>query len=705
MADKWSLLASASSFLRGMVGKKPSQDVAAAPVVVTKKRAGDIVGSLLREASVEALSRQPDKIDMARAAELARDKALDPEQQEIRLEKALECVRTFPGSERIQVFAARVIEDGKDHDLAWLVWQGILARFPGNHEAFRMDLRWTIRQRGVEAGVEALRKRFPSRPDNMPELLLYARGLDETKNHEAADAVFEEIITRDPEMEEAALAYAQSLRQRLRPVEALNVLDRADACLPQTSSRTRLRVKLEHEASSIRQIVTDPEAFGSDLGNQVLAALVDRLGESRRNRSARMQDFLGPVMMVNGSLGPGGAERQFVNTAKGLQKAITDGDRIADVDVVGPVQVCVKSLTTRAGGDFFQQELREKGIDIWEYAKFEPYGGSAAASLVREHQKTMRHLPRQMAEGLEKITDVTRVLSPDVVHIWQDGSIFSTALGALLAEVPRIILSVRTLPPIDRPDRYKPQYETLYRSLLKQPGVVLSANSRFAAERYAAWLDIDPAMIPVVYNGLEPLPVRPDDATRTKFEAFDAQTADATFTVGVVARFDENKRPYLWLDMAAALLQRTPGARFIMIGDGPLLPLAQEYAARLGIGRRVLFVGRSSHIGFWLSKLDAFVLLSKFEGLPNVLIEAQFAGVPVYTTPAGGAAETVKTGHSGHVFRESDASDPRVMAAWLEALSASPASLKGMGEEARRWATSSFTVERMIEQTVELYAR
>ena len=54
----------------------------------------------------------------------------------------------------------------------------------------------------------------------------------------------------------------------------------------------------------------------------------------------------------------------------------------------------------------------------------------------------------------------------------------------------RILLGVRTLPPEDRFERNKPEYEAVYRSLLSARGVAIVANSQAAGERYEAWLKL-----------------------------------------------------------------------------------------------------------------------------------------------------------------------------------------------------------------------
>jgi glycosyltransferase involved in cell wall biosynthesis len=93
------------------------------------------------------------------------------------------------------------------------------------------------------------------------------------------------------------------------------------------------------------------------------------------------------------------------------------------------------------------------------------------------------------------------------------------------------------------------------------------------------------------------------------------------------------------------------------VGDGKLIDQTRALAESLGIADRVLFVGLSSSVGFWYSKMNVKVLLSRYEGMPNVLIEAQKLGVPVVSTPAGGAEECFIHGESGHLLDCADTPD------------------------------------------------
>jgi glycosyltransferase involved in cell wall biosynthesis len=140
------------------------------------------------------------------------------------------------------------------------------------------------------------------------------------------------------------------------------------------------------------------------------------------------------------------------------------------------------------------------------------------------------------------------------------------------------------------------------------------------------------------------------------------------------------------------------------VGDGALRQEAQEYAQRLGIADRVLFTGLSGSVGYWLTRMDTLMLLSRFEGMPNVLIEAQLAGKPVVTTPAGGAPETVLNGRTGWVLSSAETIDIEEAAAHLFDMSIlSAARRNAMSESARAWAEQAFSVESMLERTVRVF--
>jgi glycosyltransferase involved in cell wall biosynthesis len=120
----------------------------------------------------------------------------------------------------------------------------------------------------------------------------------------------------------------------------------------------------------------------------------------------------------------------------------------------------------------------------------------------------------------------------------------------------------------------------------------------------------------------------------------------------------------------------------------------------LGVVDRILFVGRSTDVGYWMKKMDVLVLMSSFEGLPNVLIEAQYLGVPVVSTPAGGASECFIEGVTGHLLGSADKTDLDEACDKVQALIGRAQDEAIFGPATRDFLEPNFSVPRMLENFV-----
>jgi glycosyltransferase involved in cell wall biosynthesis len=659
---------------------KPATGAAQDPVTAAVSRAEDIA---------------PASADVLAAAErwaLADDAAQA-------LDALLGLVARHPGTERLQLLAVRLVERLHGRGGAIGAWRALQLRFPRNSDALLVTLRWTLRQHGPGPAASLLAACFPDPPASPPDMLLLARGLEELGEQQLADAAFARLARLHPGYETGWLMRAQAEERRGRPWCAQQAVKDGIAA---TGPRPRLAaaaIRLEAEMAVLDRVVTPAMRVpGRDVGSLVLAGMVGRAAADRA-APPPAAGRVGPVVMLGGSLGAGGAERQMVTSAIGLQAAHRDARPIAGRLLDG-VQVICRAVDERPGGAFFAPQLKRHRVPLRCYAALPPFGGKPDDSAVRDSADLIRFLSPRVAEATARLTDALREMAPTVVHLWQDGTILACALAALLAGVPRIVLSVRTAPPQDRPERDRPEYALLYPLLARTPGVTWTANSHFAAQRYAACIGMDPARIRVVPNGVAPQPAQGSTATRAMLAGFDQRTGPG-FTVGAVMRFDDNKRPLELVECAARLLAERADARFILVGDGPLRAEAEARAAALG--GRVLFTGRSADVGFWLARMDALVLLSRCEGLPNALLEAQLAGVPVVATPAGGAPETLRHGSTGYLLGDAAVLRPEEVVARLHDIAASGGRGGPMSHAARRFVSEKFSVGRMLEGTVESY--
>lgn len=84
-----------------------------------------------------------------------------------------------------------------------------------------------------------------------------------------------------------------------------------------------------------------------------------------------------------------------------------------------------------------------------------------------------------------------------------------------------------------------------------------------------------------------------------------------------------------------------------ILGEGPLKQTLERLAADKGVAEQVRFVGFQRNPYPVLARADAFVLSSRFEGFPNVVLEALALGTPVIATPAPGGVSEIIGGVAG----------------------------------------------------------
>src|SRR5262249_44879243 len=92
-----------------------------------------------------------------------------------------------------------------------------------------------------------------------------------------------------------------------------------------------------------------------------------------------------------------------------------------------------------------------------------------------------------------------------------------------------------------------------------------------------------------------------------------------------------------------------PGVGFVLFGDGPLRERLSHRIAALGLQENFILAGFRHDIDRLMPFLDLLVLPSFTEGMPNVVLEAMAAGVPVVATAVGGTPELVVDGVTGYL--------------------------------------------------------
>jgi glycosyltransferase involved in cell wall biosynthesis len=178
--------------------------------------------------------------------------------------------------------------------------------------------------------------------------------------------------------------------------------------------------------------------------------------------------------------------------------------------------------------------------------------------------------------------------------------------------------------------------------------------------------------------------------------------SDASLVAVSVGRLTEQKGHRYLLDAWRTVAQREPGARLLIVGDGPLRAQLTAYAAQLGLGGQVTFTGWRGDVANLLAVADVYVHPSLWEGFGLVLLEAMAAGKPVVASRVSAIPEIVVDGVTGWLV---PAADGGALADVVLRLFKDSSARTEMGEAGRRRVSSDFTVERMVKATEEVYAR
>jgi len=391
------------------------------------------------------------------------------------------------------------------------------------------------------------------------------------------------------------------------------------------------------------------------------------------------------ITHVIGTLGPGGAERQLCNLAIAQQQRGYEVQVMLLWDPIGEHGHYLPLL--EAGG----VEVRVAGQQFDE--RFIP------ALRAMDDGRTMQ-LPQECAPAAIDLFGEFSVRRPDLVHSWLDSPNISAGVGAVLAGVPTIVLSTRNVNPTHFPNLSRPYYRRAYQALAAVPGVEIINNSHNGAEDYARWLGIDRDRIAVVLNGLDFAPMTAPPPAAIDAFRLDLGLRPESRVIAGVFRLAEEKQPLVFLDVIEQVSRQVPDVVAVLAGIGPMETEVREHIAARALQSHVVMTGRLRDVRALYATADLSLLCSRQEGTPNVLLESQWFGCPVVSTRAGGAVEVVSDGVTGFLR---DVGDAAGLTQAVTRLLTEPDLRRSMAARGPHWVQSSFSVDRMVKETLDVY--
>ncbi len=185
-----------------------------------------------------------------------------------------------------------------------------------------------------------------------------------------------------------------------------------------------------------------------------------------------------------------------------------------------------------------------------------------------------------------------------------------------------------------------------------------------------------------------------------QIEARAHDDAARPLTVLCVARYRYEKGLDVLLHAWRRVQAQGINARLALAGGGQLEPQLAAMITALGLQDSVELAGLRSDVSDLLAKADVFVLPSRFEGLPNALLEAMAAGLPCVVTRVSGNEDVVADGACGLLVPPGE---PEPLAAALTHMLTHPVEARVMGRAARERIIRYYERDDLMRQLEALY--
>ncbi len=360
-------------------------------------------------------------------------------------------------------------------------------------------------------------------------------------------------------------------------------------------------------------------------------------------------DRIGVLHLISG-LGLGGAERMILWSAQAHDRS--------------RFRLGVVSLLS--GGEL-AAPLRDTGVPLFELG----WGRIPSPAALLRLRRTVRRFSPAVIQG----------------HMFH-GNLLARLLGVSL---PAAVLSTRHNQP-----------EARWRRLLNRATLPLTAGTvvfapgvgeaerRDRGERRPVWT------LPYGIPAPEPAPSREEARGRLSLPP-------AAGVLVAAGRLVPQKGFDILLDAFASLgSSLAPGPFLLLAGEGREEEALKGQARRLGVEGRVRFLGSSLPLPWAFAAADAFVLPSRWEGGPLVLLEAMDAGLPAAATRVGAVEEMVEEGSTGLIV---PANDPTALAQACRRLLELGDARRGWGQRGRERVRARFSFTTTQRRQEELWAR
>jgi glycosyltransferase involved in cell wall biosynthesis len=363
------------------------------------------------------------------------------------------------------------------------------------------------------------------------------------------------------------------------------------------------------------------------------------------------------IFVITGT-GVGGAEKMLYHTIKGLN----------------PERYTARLCSLKKKGEFACR-LEEEGLEVYSLNMRNETTLEGWLTSIRALVLLVRYFMKER---------------PAIVHSFLFSANILARIAGYLTGVPVIISSVRVMGGeqkwhhfIDRVTAFMADHVVAVSDGVKEH-VVRNAH-------------LPERKVSTIYNGVVVGNIAAIDASALMN---DIGLKAAERILIAAGRLHRQKGYDLLLQALSVVQESFPGVKLLILGEGEEEKSLKKLAHSLELSEKVLFLGLRSDVDRLLHCSEIFVLSSRWEGFPNVLLEAMAAGKPVVATAVGGVQELVVDQLTGILVPPQDAT---ALADAIMLLLSDKKRALAMGASGWERVLQRFSMDAMLSKTESLY--
>ena len=294
-----------------------------------------------------------------------------------------------------------------------------------------------------------------------------------------------------------------------------------------------------------------------------------------------------------------------------------------------------------------------------------------------------------------RLASLFRRRRPEAVIAFLYESIMPARLAGRLAGVPVVISSIRN-------EYFGRRYREVFIKLTQRLSDATVVNSEIVAESLIRRRVASRKQLVVVPNAVDASRFRPAPQTRDATRRRSSIAAEDFLWLSM-GRLGEQKAYPTLLRAFVQVVEAIPSSKLLVAGRGPMHDELQRLIHRFRLQDSVSLLGYRDDVPELLSAADAFVMASRYEGMPNAMMQAMAAGLPVVGTDVGGIPELIRNKVNGYIVPAGDAA---ALARDMVRLSTATADeRRTMGSNGRTLIEERFSTDRVMDLWLDLIDR